>query len=63
MIKITKPAKIIIAQENLDLSIFSGIGASLESITPDQKQIPRQKKINTSSFDFKKGTNSRNSQC
>ena len=40
MIKITKPAKIIIAQENLDLSIFSGIGASLESITPDQKVIP-----------------------
>ena len=36
---ITKTAEVIIAQENLYLSIFNELGASLWNIKPDQKKI------------------------
>ena len=48
MRKITKNPELIIYQENLDHSVLSGLGASLASITPDQKRIPRKNKINDS---------------
>ena len=38
--KTTKPVEVIIAQENLDLYVLSGLGASLASIKPDKKRIP-----------------------
>ena len=62
--KITKPAKIVIDQDNLDLYVLSGLGSSLVSITPDKKTHYSQKreKLNTSYFDCKKGTNPRKSQ-
>ena len=34
--------ELIISKENLDLSVFSRLGSSLENVTPDQKQIPRK---------------------
>ena len=39
-----KTVEVIISQENLDISVLSGLGASLASITPDQKDIPRKNK-------------------
>ena len=37
------PTEVMIAQENLDLSVLSVLGSSLASITPDQKHIPWKK--------------------
>ena len=42
--KITKTTEVIIAQDNLDISVLYGLEASLASITPDQKHIPRKNK-------------------
>ena len=42
--KITKPAEVMISQDNLYLSVFPGLVASLESITLDQKLIPLKNK-------------------
>ena len=62
--KISKPVEVIIDQDNSDISYLSGLGASLASITPYQKTNSSQKydQGNTSSFDSKKGTNTRNNQ-
>ena len=37
--KTTKTTKVIISQDNLDLSVLSGLGSCLEIITPDQNRI------------------------
>ena len=38
--RITKPAEVITAQDNLDLFVLYVLGASLPVIKPDQKLIP-----------------------
>ena len=43
-IRKTKPSEEIIDQENLDLYVLSGLGASLASIKPDKKLIPHKNK-------------------
>ena len=42
--KITKPSEVIIARDNLDLSVLSGFESNLASNTPDKKRIPRKNK-------------------
>ena len=39
-----KTSEVIVRKENLHLSVLSGLGSSLSSVTPDQKLIPRKNK-------------------
>ena len=40
-----KPSEVIIPKDNLDVSVLTGSVSSLASVTPEEKRIPRQKKI------------------
>ena len=42
--KIPKYSEVIIPKENLDVSVFTGNGSSLASVTIEQKRIPRKNK-------------------
>ena len=43
--RIENPSEIDIWKENLSVSVLSGHGESLSSVTPDQQRIPRKNKI------------------
>ena len=45
--RIEKPSEINICKTNLGVSIFSGNGESLSSVTPDQQHFPRKTKKKT----------------
>ena len=49
---IENPTKIDICKDNIGVSVLSGNGENLSSITPDQQRIPRKNKIKKPSYTF-----------